>query len=83
MVGRAYAYHIHTRQSCYPKGDIRMNLKNCRHRAKMTQRDIAGKLNVTDQTVYRWESGSRAPSIKTIKELAKILDCTMDELLSD
>ena len=59
------------------------NLKNYREKKKLTQIDLAGLVNVTSQTVWRWENGEREPSIEIIKKIAEVLACSIDELLND
>ena len=43
---------------------------------KMTQRDLAEKLDVTEVTVSRWLNGERDPSIETLNRIASALDTT-------
>lgn len=58
-----------------------MNLKLCRIKSNVSQKEISEKLGVTINTVSRWETGKVEPSIKNILELSKILSVTTDELL--
>ena len=48
----------------------------------MTQQTLAEKLYVTRQAVSRWECGARYPKLLTAKKIAKILNVSLDELLS-
>lgn len=41
----------------------------CRKEKKMTQVDLAAKLNVTDKAISRWERGVGFPDINTIEPL--------------
>lgn len=43
---------------------------------KMSQKDLAEKLGVTDVTVSRWLSGERDPSIETLNRIAEALGTT-------
>lgn len=43
---------------------------------KMSQKDLAEKLDVTEVTVSRWLSGERDPSIETLNKIAEVLDTT-------
>lgn len=45
-----------------------------------TQAQIAKKLNVTRQTVSKWEMGLSEPSLDLLDKLAEIYDCSIDEL---
>ena len=50
-------------------------------RADMTQEDIAEKLNVSRQTVSKWESDESTPSMDKLFELCDFFSCTLDQLL--
>ena len=43
---------------------------------KMSQKDLAEKLRVTEVTVSRWLSGERDPSIETMNRIAEALGTT-------
>lgn len=43
---------------------------------KMSQKDLAEKLDVTEVTVSRWLSGERDPSIETLNRIADALGTT-------
>ena len=58
-----------------------MNLKKLRKRLGFTQRDIAQKIGATSNTVSRWELGKVTPKLKTMIQLSKLFDCTIDELV--
>ena len=45
-----------------------------RKELKMTQKELAEKLNVTDKTVSRWECGINLPDIAMLKSIATVLD---------
>lgn len=48
----------------------------------MTQSDLADRLNVSFQSISKWETGKNYPDIEILTDLAKILGVTVDELLS-
>ena len=48
----------------------------------MTQEDLANKLGVTSQAVSKWENDISCPDISLLPQLAKVLNCTTDALLS-
>ena len=52
-----------------------------RHKAKLTQKQLADELGVTKSAVSMWETGNGKPDIIKLKKLAHILGCTTDELL--
>ena len=49
----------------------------------MTQTEFAERLNVTRQTVGRWETGTVLPDIDKISDTAEILGVSCDYLLKD
>ncbi len=49
----------------------------------ITQIEFAEKLNVTRQTVSRWEAGSVFPDIDKIPDIAALLNVSCDYLLRD
>lgn len=53
----------------------------CRKDKKMTQADLAAKLNVTDKAISRWERGVGFPDINTMEPLAAALDVSVAELM--
>lgn len=56
-------------------------LKKLRVNAKLTQKDVADIINVTPQTISKWELDLSEPSIDLIKELAALYGVKVDELL--
>lgn len=58
-------------------------LKIARKEAKITQVELAKKLNVTQGTVANWERGVREPDIETIQRIATALNINIDTLFSD
>lgn len=57
-------------------------VKRIREERGMTQQSLAEKLYVTRQAVSRWECGARYPDLLTAKKISKILNVSLDELLS-
>ncbi|HWQ74259.1 MAG TPA: helix-turn-helix domain-containing protein [Syntrophomonas sp.] len=47
-----------------------------------TQKELAGKLAVTDKAVSRWETGKGLPDTSLLKSLSDILGVSVSELLS-
>jgi len=58
-----------------------ISIRDIRQAQKLTQKDIAEKLNITPNAVSQWENGVRNPSLENIKRLAEILHCTTDDIL--
>ena len=59
------------------------NLKYLRKEEKMTQENLAERLNVSRQTVTKWESGQSLPDIENLKQIADLFGVTMDSLVGD
>ena len=59
------------------------NLKYLRKREGMTQEDLAEKLNVSRQSVTKWESGQALPDIEKVKEIAYMFSVSVDALIGD
>lgn len=56
------------------------NIKNLRIKNNMTQKDLAGKLNLSRPTIGRYESDERFPDKETIIDLAELFDVSIDEM---
>ncbi|EIC74933.1 helix-turn-helix domain-containing protein [Streptococcus oralis] len=56
-------------------------LKNLRKEAGLTQKQIAEKLQVGQNSYSNWEKGKRTPIQPTIEKLAEILNTSTDYLL--
>ena len=56
-------------------------IKELRRKNDMTQEKLADYLNVTYQTVSKWETGITNPDLSLIVPLARLFKVTTDELL--
>lgn len=63
----------------YVTGDT---IKELRESQKLTQRQLAEKLNVSDKTISKWETGKGLPDIGIIEDLARALGVSIAELLT-
>ena len=57
------------------------NLKSIRKSKKMSQEDLAEKVNVSRQSVSKWETGEAYPEMNNILELCKIFNCKINDLV--
>ena len=57
------------------------NLKVLREKKNYSQEDLARKLQISRQSISKWEQDISYPSILYLVPLTKILDCTLEELL--
>ena len=56
-------------------------LLNLRKSKQLSQEEVADKLNVTRQTVSKWETDQSTPDFDKIVPLCKLYEITADELL--
>lgn len=48
----------------------------------MTQQQLADKLKVSFQAISKWENGTTYPNIEILRDLAIVLDVSVDEILA-
>lgn len=58
-------------------------VKTLRLKKGMTQQELADELNVSSQTISRWETSATYPDITLLPQLARCFHVSIDELLSD
>ena len=82
-------YHRQTGIKFERKGVTAMNqveigkfIAKCRKEKKLTQAQLAEKLDITDRAVSKWETGKSMPDSSIMLELCEILGITVNELLS-
>lgn len=56
-------------------------IRDYREKFNFTQSYIAEKLGVGSNAVSQWETGSRSPSVRNLRMLADIFNCSIDDLL--
>ncbi|MBE6144269.1 MAG: helix-turn-helix domain-containing protein [Firmicutes bacterium] len=56
-------------------------IKELRKEKNLTQKDLAGKLNITDRAISKWERGINCPDIFLLDDLSQILDVSVIEIL--
>jgi AbrB family looped-hinge helix DNA binding protein len=59
---------------------IGMNIRVLRKKHKMSQEIVAERINVSRQTVAKWENEEALPDINKCKMLANIFQVTLDQL---
>ena len=57
-------------------------IAECRKNKKLTQAELAEKLNITDRAISKWETGKGMPDSSIMLDLCKELGITVNELLS-
>ncbi|MBQ7466906.1 MAG: helix-turn-helix transcriptional regulator [Clostridia bacterium] len=58
------------------------NLKTIRKSMNLTQKQVAEKLKVVESCYANWEQGRTEPSVSVLRELSKIFDVSVDDLLN-
>lgn len=53
-----------------PEMEIAFAIAEARHRAKLSQEELAERLGTSQATVARWESGAQLPSTRTLTRVA-------------
>ena len=56
-------------------------IKEIRTKNNLTQKEFADKLGVTFQAVSKWENGKNIPDIMILKEISKIFNVNIDEII--
>ena len=56
-------------------------IKELRIKKGLYQKELAGKMNISDMTISRWELGVTRPSDKKLRKLCEILDIDFDEFI--
>lgn len=61
---------------------VGMQIAYLRKKKGMTQADLGERLNVTFQSVSKWERGETLPDTAVLPELARVLETTIDHILT-
>lgn len=56
-------------------------LQELRKEKRLTQKQIAKEINVSEDSVYNWEKGRSEPSITDLISLANLLNVSIDYLV--
>ena len=57
-------------------------IKTMRKEKNFTQREIAERLNISEKTVSKWETGNGLPEVSLMLPLCELLEISVNELLS-
>ena len=57
-------------------------IAECRKKNKLTQMQLAEKLNITDRAISKWENGKGMPDSSIMLDLCNELKISVNELLS-
>ena len=56
-----------------------INLRNIRLKQGLSQKQLAGYLNISPQSISKWERGEALPSIDFLPKLAECLNCEIND----
>ena len=63
--------------------DLGKNIYTQRIRCELSQEQLAAKLNVSRQTIYKWESNIAIPRADNIMMMVKVFQISYDELFAE
>lgn len=63
--------------------EIGKKIMELRKKNGLSQEELAEKVGVARQTISKWELGETAPDLKQSKELSKIFNVSLDELIDN
>ena len=63
--------------------NLQSKITDLRKRSGLSQEEMAEKLNVSRQTISRWEVGSAQPDAENLRQLSQLFGVTADYLLND
>ena len=61
--------------------DFANTIYQIRMEKKLTQKDLADLIGVSDRTISKWENGTTVPDLETIKRLCKALGTSPDSIV--
>ncbi|HIY93335.1 helix-turn-helix domain-containing protein [Companilactobacillus sp. HBUAS56275] len=62
--------------------ELAKNIVKYRKRNKLSQEQLAEALNISRQSISKWETGENLPSIDNLISLSGLLDISLDELIT-
>jgi transcriptional regulator with XRE-family HTH domain len=60
---------------------MRKNMRAERARSNLTAEEVAKRIGVSTQQVYRWESGRQEPASSKLLALSRLYRCSPDYLM--
>jgi len=59
---------------------IRLNIIYYRKQARLSQKDLAQRVNLKESSISAWESGRSLPDIATLWEICQIFGVTLNQM---
>ena len=63
--------------------ELNEKIYDLRKKMGLSQEELAGRLNVSRQTVSKWELGDSVPDVDKVVAMAELFDISLDELVLD
>lgn len=60
---------------------VGMLIRSLRVEQKMTQRQLAEQMNISDKTISKWERGAGCPDVSLLPELSGLLGVSIEKIL--
>lgn len=60
-----------------------VSIQKYRKQKNMTQQQLADAVGVTQGAVNQWEKGATKPKLETLVAMAKLFDCTLEDLIKE
>lgn len=60
---------------------VSANIKKYREKNHYSQEELATKMNISRQSISKWERGDALPSVENLIMLSELLDLSLDELI--
>lgn len=60
-----------------------LNIRKLRKEKELKQVDLAKMVGIKNNTLSQYETGERMPNIEMLTKLAKVLNCSIEELIKD
>ena len=60
---------------------VSKNIYRCLKLGKMTQKELAQRINVPEPTLSKWMTGQRQPSAYALLRISRVLDVSMEYLM--
>lgn len=62
---------------------LKKSLREYLDNNKLTQRELAEKLDITEAAVSRYVTGTRIPSLETVIRIARVTGISLDEMVRE
>ena len=79
-----YCYNLYNQPLKENNMELYINrLKECREKIGISKQEAARRIGISQPAYLRYESGDRKPSLQTTKEIARVLNTSVDYLVGN